>query len=176
MWCSRHTPILYAMKITSVELGTPPAWASIMRAVLALVLLGGCFRAGSSAGSGSTRPGVMPMLSELPTDATKRDAILDSSNVVAGPEQRKGMTVKERKTETAAATAAAIIGGMFSKTQNVTLGTASVFDEGALAPLPVPPPPPPPPAESTDKPDDPAKPPASTDASNTDLIPWIKLR
>ena len=160
------------MKITSVGLGTPSAWASIMRAVLALVLLGGCFSAGSSAGSGSTRPGVMPMLSELPGDATKRDAILDSSNTVAGPEQRKGMTVKERKAETAAATAAAIIGGMFSKTQNVTLGTASVFDEGALLPLPVPPPPP----ESTDKPGDPARPPASTDTSNTDLIPWIKLR
>jgi len=160
------------MKITSVEPGTPSAWASVMRAVLALVLLGGCFSAGSSAGSGSTRPGVMPMLSELPADATKRDAILDSSNTVAGPEQRKGMTVKERKTETAAATAAAIIGGMFSKTQNVTLGTASVFDEGALAPLPVPPPPP----AATDKPDDPARPPASTDGPNTDLIPWIKLR
>jgi len=160
------------MKITSVEPGTPSAWASVMRAVLALVLLGGCLIAGSSAGSGSTRPGVMPMLSELPADATKRDAILDSSNTVAGPEQRKGMTVKERKTETAAATAAAIIGGMFSKTQNVTLGTASVFDEGALAPLPVPPPPP----AATDKPDDPARPPASTDGPNTDLIPWIKLR
>jgi hypothetical protein len=164
------------MKITPGGLGTPSAWAWVMRAVLALVLLGGCFSAGSSAGSGSTRPGVMPMLSELPADPVKRDAILDSSAAVAGPEQRKGMTVKERKAETAAATAAAIIGGMFSKTQNVTLGAASVFDEGALAPLPVPPRPP----GATDKPDDPARPPASTDSStdgpNTDLIPWIKLR
>lgn len=143
-----------------------------MRTVLALVLLGGCFSAGSSTGSGSTRPGVMPMLSELPADPAKRDAILDSSSTVAGPEQRKGMTVKERKAETAASTAAAIIGGMFSKTQNVTIGTATVFDEGALAPLPIPPPPP----GSTDKPDDPAKPQAPIDTSNTDLIPWIKLR
>ncbi len=156
------------MKITSVELGTPSAWAWFMRAVLALVLLGGCFSAGSSTGSGATRPGVMPMLSELPADPVKRDAILDSSNTVAGPEQRKGMTVKERKAETAASTAAAIIGGMFSKTQNVTIGTATVFDEGALAPLPAP--------GSTDKPDDPAKPPAPIDTSNTDLVPWIKLR
>jgi hypothetical protein len=112
------------------------------------------------------------MLSELPADPAKRDAILDSSNTVAGPEQRKGMTVKERKAETAASTAAAIIGSMFSKTQNVTIGTAAVFDEGALTPLPVPPRPP----GSTEKPDDPATPPVPIDASNTDLVPWIKLR
>lgn len=141
-----------------------------MRTVLALVLLGGCFSAGSSAGSGSTRPGAMPMLSELPSDPAKRDAILDSSSTVAGPEQRKGMTVKERKAETAASTAAAIIGGMFSKTQNVTLGTATVFDEAALAPRPVPP------LESSEKRDDAEKAPAPIDASNKDLIPWIKLR
>jgi hypothetical protein len=165
------------MEITSVEPGTPSARASFMRTVLALVLLSGCFSAGLGTGSESTRPGVMPMLSELPADPAKRDAVLDSSSTSAildssstgaGPE-RKGMTVKERKAETAASTAAAIIGGMFSKTQNVTLGAATVFDESALAPLPVPPPPP----GSTDKPDDPAKPPAT---SNTDLIPWIKLR
>lgn len=160
------------MKIISVELGTQSAWASVMRALLALVLLGGCFSAGSGTGSGSIRPGVMPMLSELPADPAKRDAILDSSATVAGPEQRKGMTVKERKAETAASTAAAIIGGMFSKTQNVTIGAATVFDEGALAPLPVPPPPP----GSTDKPADPEKAPAPIDTSNKDLIPWIKLR
>jgi hypothetical protein len=82
------------------------------------------------------------------------------------------MTAKEHKTETAAATAAAILGGLFSKTQNVTLGTATVFDESALTPLPVPPWPP----GSTDHPDHPEKPRAPVDASNNDLIPWIKLR
>lgn len=143
-----------------------------MRAVLSVVLLAGCFSAGSGTGSGSTRPGVMPMLSELPADPARRDAILDSSSTVAGPEQRKGMTVKERKAETAAATAAALLGGLFSKTQNVTLGAATVFDEGAVAPRPVPPRPP----GSTQDPDDPAKPPAPEDPSNKDLIPWIKLR
>jgi hypothetical protein len=143
-----------------------------MRTVLALVLLGGCFSAGSTTGSGSSRPGVMPMLSELPSDPAKRDAILDSSSTVAGPEQRKGMTVKERKAETAASTAAAIIGSMFSKTQNVTLGTATSFDEAALAPLPVAPPHP----AATDKPGDAANPQAPADPANKDLIPWIKLR
>ena len=140
-----------------------------MRAVLAVVLFAGCFSAGSGAGSGSTRPAVLPMLSELPADPARRDAILDSSATVAGPEQRKGMTVKERKAETAAATAAAIIGSLFSKTTNVTLGTATVFDEGALAPLPAPR------AAGSDHPDDPANPPAQGD-SNKDLIPWIKLK
>lgn len=146
-----------------------------MRALLTLVLLGGCFSAGSSAGSRSTRPGVMPMLSELPADPARRDAILDSSNTVAGPEQRKGTTVKERKAETAAATAAAIIGSMFSQTQNVTLGSAAVFDGPAPAGRPGPPPP-----QSSDSPtghpDDPANPPAPVDTSNTDLVPWIRLR
>src|SRR5438128_446832 len=74
--------------------GTPAAWAPIMRTVLALVLLSGCLGAGSATGTGATRPGVMPMLSELPSDPARRDAILDSSNAVAGPEQRKGSTVK----------------------------------------------------------------------------------
>jgi hypothetical protein len=141
-----------------------------MRAVLAVFLLAGCVSAGSGTGSGSTRPAVMPMLSELPADPAKRNAILDSSTTVAGPEQRQGMTGKERKAETAAATAAAILGGLFSKSGNVTIGTATVFDEGALAPLPVPRPP-----GSTDHPDDSAKP-APDEPSNKDLIPWIKLR
>ena len=155
------------------------AWTAVWRTVLALVLLGGCFRVDS----GSMRLGVMPMLSGLPADPARRDAILDSSTTVARPEQRssttvarpeqgESMTVNERKAETAASTAAAILGSMFSKTQNVRLGVATTFDEGARAPLPVPPPPP----ASTDQPDDPAKPPAPIDRTDTDLIPWIKLR
>jgi hypothetical protein len=141
-----------------------------MRTALAVVLLSGCLSAGSAAGTGATRPGVMPMLSELPSDPARRDAILDSSNAVAGPEQRKGSTVKERKAETAASTAAAILGSMFSKTQNVTLGAASAFDEGPVAPLPSPVP------QTAGDPADPANPPAPIDTSNVDLIPWIKLR
>ena len=111
-----------------------------MRTLLVAVLLGGCF---ASASSGTTRPGVMPMLSELPRDPAKRDDVLDSANTTAGPEQRKGMTTRERKAETAAATAAAILGSLFSKTQSVTIGSASQFDESELVapqivPLPQP--------------------------------------
>jgi hypothetical protein len=146
-----------------------------MRALIALVLLGGCLGVGGGAGGGGVRPGVMPMLSELPGDPAKRDAVLDSSNNVAGPEQRKGMTGKERKAETAAATAAAIIGSMFSKTQSVTLGGASQFDENQLsAPTALPPVRPAP--ENADDAAKPAAPPAKdADKPNTDLIPWIKL-
>jgi hypothetical protein len=158
-----------------------------MRALLVLALLGGCLGGGggsrSSGANGATRPGVMPMLSELPADPAKRNAVLDSANATAGPEQRKGMTAKERKAETAAATAAAIIGSMFSSTQSVTLGTASQFNENELiAPLP----PPLPATGSADeakpgtaaKPGAPAKPdaPPADSASNADLIPWIKLK
>ena len=117
------------------------------------------------------------MLSELPADSTRRDAVLESASATAGAEQRKGMTAKQRKVETAAATAAAIIGGMFSTTQSVTLGSASQFDENQLiAPQAVPSLRPSPAVNA----DDAAKPdaPPATDAgpSNADLVPWIKLK
>src|SRR4051812_31581581 len=117
------------MEIMTAMSGTEPACTSRMRALLALVLLGGCFGAGTKSAS---RPAVMPMLSELPGDPTRRDAVLESANTTAGPEHRKGMTTKERKVETAAATAAAIIGSMFSSTTSVTIGTAGEFDENQL--------------------------------------------
>lgn len=162
-----------------------------MRALVALVLLGACV-GGGSGGSGSgaigpTRPAVMPLLSELPTDPEKRNAILDQSAQTAGPEQRKGMTVKERKAETAAATAAAILGSIFSKTSSVTLGTATVIEENALV-APQAAPHKQPSTASKGKPgakpeangDEAAKPeaPPADDPgpSNADLIPWIKLK
>jgi hypothetical protein len=138
-----------------------------MRAILFVVLLGGCFGAKGGGGGGS-RPGVMPMLSELPGDAEKRNAILDSSNHTAGPEHRKGMTKKERKAETGAATAAAIIGSMFSNTQNVTLGTATTFDENeVVAPQPMQPPSPK--QESSGSGADGREPEAKP------VVPWIDL-
>lgn len=149
-----------------------------MRALVAVLLLGGCLGVTSSGGGGA-RPGVMPMLSELPGDAAKRDAILDQSNVTAGPEHRPGMTVKERKAETAAATAAAIIGSMFSKTQTTTLGAATSFEESPVAaPHPVKPGPPavPPSALAPEGAADPDAPPDDPGTSNADLIPWIKLK
>lgn len=134
-----------------------------MRAIL-VVLLVGCAATGGG-GGGGTRTGVMPLLSELPGDATKRDAILDSSNQVAGPEHRKGFTKKQRKAESTAATAAAILGSAFSKTQNVTLGAATTFDENAIiAPHTMP-----------ARPAPPTTAPHPAEPMPTPSVPWIKL-
>ena len=78
--------------------------------MLCLLLVGGCF--GKLDANG--RPSVIPKLSELPTEAEKRDAILDQSGNTTGPENGKGLTKKQRKVVTTAAFAAAIIGSMFS--------------------------------------------------------------
>lgn len=127
---------------------------------MALVLLGGCL----GVGGGAARPAVTPMLSELPGDASKRDAVLDQANMAAGPEQRPGQTPAARKVETAAATAAAILGGAFSHTSSTTLGTTIPLGEstpGAAAPDATKPYVPPPVEDNAGP-------------SNADLIPWIK--
>jgi hypothetical protein len=157
--------------ITAATSGTMSAGVAIMRTLLAVLLLGGCAGAGPAGSQGGSRIAVMPSLSELPSDPARRDAVLDSANATADETQRPGMTPKERKAETAAATAAAIIGSMFSTSPNATIGTASVFDENHVGPKPGPlhstaaDPPPPPPAPGDD---------AGT--SNADLVPWIKLK
>ena len=143
-----------------------------MRQLIVLVLLGGCAGVGAT-GGGGTRPGVMPMLSELPGDSTKRDAVLESAGTTATPEHRQGMTSKEQKAETAAATAAAILGELFSKTKSVTIGTSSQLGE---APHAVPHPPSSP--EQAGGSASPGAPPQDDDpgTSNADLIPWIKVK
>jgi hypothetical protein len=176
MWCRRHAlGPGQVTEIMTVTPGTAPACTWIMRTLVALVVFGGCVGAGAT--GGGSRPGVMPMLSELPGDPAKRDAVLDSASTTPTPEQRKGMTGKERKAETAAATAAAILGSMFSHTQTVTLGTSSMFDEGQIAAPVVVVPPQPPSTEAGDGAAKPDAPPADDPAtSNKDLIPWIKLK
>lgn len=72
------------------------------------------------------------MLSELPQDPEKRDAVLDSANNTDGGPERRRVSKKQKKAETIGAYAAAIVGAAFSKTQNVTLGTATQIDENAL--------------------------------------------
>jgi hypothetical protein len=93
-----------------------------MRFVLAVMLVG-CLGGGSG-----TRPAVTPMLSELPSDPDQRNQILDQSHATSGPEKQKPLTKKERKAETSAAYGAAILGSMFSKDQNVTLGIGTDTD------------------------------------------------
>jgi hypothetical protein len=91
-----------------------------MRALIAVVVLAAC---------AGTRPAVTPTLSELPGDATKRDAVLDSANAQPGPEHHAKLKPKEHKAETAAATAAAVLGSILSDHTNTTIGTAVLIDE-----------------------------------------------
>jgi hypothetical protein len=141
-----------------------------MRVLVVLALLGGC--------AGGTRPAVIPMLSELPRDPQKRDAILDSAVAQPGPEQRKPLPPKLHKIETAAATAAAIIGGLFSKTKSVTLGGASLVDENRLFARPARRPAGEGKAEGDGEGEGDEKPSTTPapDVPATDLVPWVRLK
>ena len=97
-----------------------------MRAAVVSILLCAC--------AGPMRPAVIPKLSELPAEPQKRDAVLDQSHAQPGPEQQP-KTPKERKVETYAATAAAVIGWFLSDSENVTLGGGVPIDETGLVPV-----------------------------------------
>jgi hypothetical protein len=139
-----------------------------MRWLLTLVACSGCFGALDANG----RPAVMPKLTELPADPGRRDAVLDSANDTTGPEQRK-VSRKQRKVETVAAFAAALVGEAFSKTKNVTFGTATTVDENTLFEKSRPRPPTTT-APSGTAPTDPSQP--SEQPTTTPLLPWIKLK
>ena len=137
-----------------------------MRYVICLVLVAGCF--GSLDANG--RPAVIPKLSAMPAEPEKRDAVLDQSTNTAGPENGKGLTKKQHRAVTAAAFAAAFIGSMFSKSANVTFGTAGTIDETGLikkrkqAP-----------AQQDGEGSGSSAPPPPPDIDGTQLVPWIKL-
>jgi hypothetical protein len=120
--------------------------------------------------AGSMRPAVIPKLSELPTEREQRNGILDQSHAEPSAEQQP-VSKKARKVETAAATAAAVIGVLFSKSSNVTLGAASAIDENALF-------------ErrqqrkrtqAKDGDDDNEATPAEPDVDTGTLVPWVRL-
>lgn len=114
----------------------------------------------------SVRPAVIPKLSEMPADPGRRDAVLDSSVTTPGAEQRRGMTKRQRKVESAAATAAAALGLLFSKTSNVTLGAAGNFDENRLFEDREQPP-----RQTTEEPKETAAPVENP----RELVPWVRL-
>ena len=100
-----------------------------LAAVLLLGLTaGGC---GGRVLDGRTRPAVIPKLSELPDDPDKRAAILAQAQETEPAEHRAPLTRSERRTVTAAAYLAAIVGQVFSTTENTTLGLATSLDEPA---------------------------------------------
>src|SRR5207253_861663 len=87
--------------------------ARVVRALLFFVLCGAC--------GASMHPAMIPNLSEMPQDGQTRDAVIDSSFAQPGPEQQP-ISKQGRRIETTAATAAAVLGMFFSKTQNVAMG------------------------------------------------------
>lgn len=132
-----------------------------VRTLILIALTGAC--------AGPIRPVLINQLSELPGDAQKRDAVLDSAQAQPGPEQRSRLPPKLKKVETVAATAAAALGILLSKTRNVTLGSGGAFEETLLFERKKQPrrkadsesTPPPPPEEPID---------------GATLVPWVRLR
>ena len=100
-------------------------------------------------------------MTQMPLEAEKRDHLLDSSVAPPPAESRKPLTARERKAETAAATAAAVIGWLMSSNENVMLGASMSVGENQIV------------EEHQAK----AKPatPAPVDKPAV-LIPWIDLR
>jgi hypothetical protein len=140
-----------------------------MRALSVLLVLAACSPASVVTGSGGAKPAVTPMLSELPADPAKRDGVLDGAHYQPSPEQHGKVTPKERKAETIGATAAAILGSMFSTTQNVTLGTEMILDP-ITAPLPR--------SEATEKAEkEKEKSKGLPEGVKSDqLVPWVQLK
>jgi hypothetical protein len=109
------------------------------------------------------RPAVIPKLSELPSEPERRNLVLDSAHAEPGPEQQP-KSKKARKVESAAATAAAVIGVLMSNHENVTLGGGGTFDENDIVhPEPEQPKKAAAPAEPVEKSDEP-------------LVPWVQLK
>lgn len=94
------------------------------RSVILLVALGGC--------AGQATPTTMPRLDSLPDEHVAREERLESTSARPGPETRKGKSRDFRQAETAAATAAAIVGSIFSTTKTVTIGVSQPIDENLI--------------------------------------------
>ena len=100
-------------------------------------------------------------MTQMPLEAEKRDHLLDSSVARPTAESRKPLTARERKAETAAATAAAVIGWLMSSNENTMLGVSMGVDENQIIEQHQAKPKPATPAAPVDKP--------------AVLIPWIDL-
>jgi len=132
-----------------------------VRTLAVVILLGAC---GGSVGMPFRSPAVIPKMSELPADAQRRNDVIDGAAARPTPEQRHGQTAKERKFETRAATAAAILGMWFSKSSNVTLGAGGTFDEGSIVD-----------SHATSSGEKKSTAPAAEPIDSKQLVPWIQL-
>jgi hypothetical protein len=98
-----------------------------------------------------------------------------SSSLNRPTRENQPATARGRKVETFAATAAAVLGMMLSKTENVSLGS-QLIEEDAAKPHPRPA------VESTDgsrggqPAEHPSAKPAAPQAEDGELLPWIRLK
>lgn len=97
----------------------------VPRSVILLAALG-------SACAGHATPTTMARLDSLPGEHVAREQRLESTAARPGPETRKGKSARWRQAETAAATAAAIVGSIFSTTKTVTVGVSQPIDENLI--------------------------------------------
>jgi hypothetical protein len=96
----------------------------LVRSAILLAMLGGC--------AGQATPTTMARLDSLPAEHVAREQRLESTSARPGPETKKPKTKEFRQAETVAATAAAIVGSIFSTTKTVTIGVSQPFDENKI--------------------------------------------
>lgn len=101
---------------------------AVTRGVIHIVLLGTWL----PACAGNTKPTVLPRIDSLPGEHVAREQRIESTAARPGPEHRQGKTRKWQQAETTAATAAAILGSIFSTTKTVTVGVSTSIDENEL--------------------------------------------
>jgi hypothetical protein len=96
-----------------------------------------------SACAGPVRPVATSTLSAVPDAPEERGEHLETRAMRPSAESRQSLSPTERKVETAAATAAAIIGVFFSGSPNAVVGVEAPFEENKILPGQTAPPPPP---------------------------------
>jgi hypothetical protein len=128
------------------------------RSVILATVLGAC--------AGQATPTTMARLDSLPDEHVAREERLESTSARPGPETKRTKSKDFQHAETAAATAAAIVGSIFSTTQTVTIGVSQPIDENEILQ---------PGYRDNQRPKsgEPAEP-AGYDAGQ--LTPWVQLR
>lgn len=101
---------------------------AVTRGVILIVLLGTWL----PACAGNTKATVLPRIDSLPGEHVAREQRIESTEARPGPEHTQGKTRKWQQVETTAATAAAILGSIFSTTKTVTVGVSTSIDENEI--------------------------------------------
>ena len=71
-------------------------------------------------------------MTQMPVETGKRDHLLDTASARPTVESRRQLTRRERKAETVAATAAAVVGWLMSSNENTVLGVGGPIDENLI--------------------------------------------